>query len=75
MVPVRTEHSSVWPCLNHSCSFSSLEEDKEQEGHTERQLLSLLNLGSVIYFDYDSIKSYEEMLPNAPKARHRFKTT
>lgn len=44
MAPVCSENSSVWCCLSHSCGCSSLGQDKEQEGHTEDQLLSVLNL-------------------------------
>lgn len=44
MAPAGSEHSSGWPFLSHSSGYSSLEEDKEQQGHTEDQLLSVLNL-------------------------------
>lgn len=44
MVPACTEHSSVWPCLNHRCGFSSLEDDKGQEDRREHWLPSLFNL-------------------------------
>lgn len=44
MVPACTEHSSVWPCLNHCCGFSSLEDDKGQEDHRQHRLPSLFNL-------------------------------